>query len=334
MILKTTSEGAFSYRFYSLPFRLILGLEKTDVNKLIDSQHDKLRSEIISDFVPSQLSLAIEKRNEDLQRAFNDKQKEIESLTTEYKTKHDKLMSLFNDIPGLSTVLSDNVDWAAVQTNIAWVHDYVQNQFINLHKTEHISGTTAILGSMKKLIDAVCGHGSKISGDADDYHNLSSELARNHQYDMAVEVLKKAQPLFKHNIDILAGIVLYSARLGHPDLEAEEQLLKVSRQNWNWRAFTFYVDALKCREVSDENRDAALTIANEYIRCLPDEERAYMAKYEVLKAYGLQKEAKETLEQAEANLGMKAQCSLALCHIYSNEGAFELGRVHTNEIFC
>ena len=296
----------------------------SDVKSSADDYFQSLRSDITGSILPTQISNAIDQKNMDLQGAFDEKQNAVAALITEFQDKYKTLMALFDNIPALRDVLQNITDWSTIQTNVAWVHDFVQKQFANIGTAKSITETTAILENIKALVDAVCADDSKISGDADDYHNLSSELARNNQYDMAVDVLKKGKSLFRHNIDILAGIVLYSTRIGCPDVETENKLSGMPRKNWNWRTFTFYVDTLNSKEHSDDNKDAAIETADEYIKHLPHEERAYMAKYEVLKNYGLYEEGKNVLKQAEITLGMTAQCSLALCQIYKMEGEYEL----------
>lgn len=304
----------------------------SEVKKSADEYFKDLRQEIIAASLPKMISDGIEKKNKELQALFNKKSDAVSQLTDEFQEKYSKLMQLFSNIPGLQNVLQNKTDWNNVQTNVAWVHDFVEKQFANMSSVENVSETTVILENIRSVVDAVCSNESKISGNADDYHNLSSELARNNQLDMAVDVLKKGVVLFPHNTDLLAGILLYSTRLGDSECKirigeskcaVEEVLRKIPMEQWNWRAFTFYIDAINNRDRNDENMKAALSTAEEYIRILPNEERAYMAKYETLERYGRHKEAKNALEEAECTLGMTAQCSLFLCKIYKMEGAYE-----------
>ena len=140
---------------------------------------------------------------------------------------------------------------------------------------------------------------------------------------MAVAVLKKGTAVFPHNTDLLAGVVLYSTKIGSNEKETEENLLRIPKEQWNWRAFTFYIDAVNNGDRNNENYSLALDTAEEYIRILPNEERAYMAKYGTLERYGEHEKAKAVLEEADQNLGMTAQCSFTLCEIYKMEGAYE-----------
>ena len=289
-----------------------------------DKQFDRMEKHIINAALPQAVNNAIEGKISGLQEEFSSRTVDIQNLTARFEEKYNKLEAWFKDIPGLQAVLENTVDWDTVQTNVSWVHTYIAKQFTEMNSPKaKLTGISAIMENINSLVSVICQPTSKITGEADDYHNLSSELARNNQYDLAVNVLKKGLQLFPHNTDLLSGIVLFSTKMGQLDIDAESTLKAIPRELWNWRAFTFYIDSLNLRKITDSSEKVVMAEVNQYIALLPDDERAYMAKYQTLEHYGKHAEAVATLQEAENSLAMTAQCSLALCRIYTMQGEFK-----------
>ena len=315
--------GALAALFSLIGFNRLKNFdERQDAMK--KDLREELREGILPELVRKQVDKETAIRQDAWSKQLEAQRNEFETLSNELGEQVSAISKLFQDIPGLKGILQDTTDWETVQiNNIVWVHDFVQGQFENMKKTKTASETAVIFGTIQGIIRVVCSKDSNISGDPDDYHNLASELARNSQLNMAVAVLKKGWELFPNNTDILAGIILFSAKLGIIEEDIEKSLCNIPIEHWNWRAFTFYVDALNLRSPTKDNFDKTMDKVDAYIRCLPTEERAYMAKYETLERYGKHKEAKQALIDAENDLFMTAQCSLTLCQIYKMDGQFD-----------
>lgn len=167
----------------------------------------------------------------------------------------------------------------------------------------------------------------EIKGDCDDYHNLSSVLARNNYYDCAADVANVGLALFPYNIDLMSDILLYSKNSGDLDSRAVKTVLSrladIDREKWNWRAFTFTINVINGGQATQENKTKALELVEKYKEVLPDDERAYMAEYETYIKHGELENAEKALENAEKELAMTAQCSLTLSEIYHNRGEYD-----------
>lgn len=166
----------------------------------------------------------------------------------------------------------------------------------------------------------------EINGDADDYHNLAAELAIQNYYSFAAAVVKTGNEIFPGNIDLISDAVLYASKAGQNEdvIVYREKLSHYSHETWNWRAFTFMIDAINSEPASAENKEKALQLVKEYKKVLPNDERAFRAEYETHKKYGELQLAKKALITAERSLAMTAQCSLTLSEIYRQEGLYDL----------
>ncbi len=140
----------------------------------------------------------------------------------------------------------------------------------------------------QRYVEKVVSSDSTLRGDADDYHNLAAECARHSFYQLSCDVCQKGLDYFPDDIDLLADWVKYGTKLGN--IQAVQtgpllRLLTIDKTYWNWRAFDFTVDYY----LETKKFDAAEQLAEDFIRYLPYEERAYRSLADVRE----QKYAKE-----------------------------------------
>lgn len=288
--------------------------------KNFDERQDRLAKELRIDLY-SQVDNAVKLVQPRLNETYQEWEKDLKEKLSEYDKsfslvaerieKYDKIIGSVEKLEEISDTIG----------NVAEASKFTAELFSSAYPdTTDRSQRTRILLALIERVKR-----GDIKGDSDDYHNFSAELARQNYYEFASDVAKKGLKIFSDNIDLLSDYIFYSHKAGHIDdvKTGINQLEKIERNIWNWRAFTFYIDVLNESEANNDNKEKALQCVEDYKRVLPDEERAYMAEYETFKKYGELESAERALVFAEENLAMTAQCSLTLSELYHMRGDYD-----------
>lgn len=147
-----------------------------------------------------------------------------------------------------------------------------------------------------------------VSGDADDFHNLAVTFAREDDYETALEIVKKGLAVHKTNTDLLADAIKYGSDCGAYDDCSKwcEQLNRVTKRKWTWRAYSFTIDYLidcldRMDEISDEQLDEKknkiLALVKEYQDVFYDMEDSWYSEFEVYWKLNERRTAKEILKE-------------------------------------
>lgn len=287
--------------------------------KNFDERQDRLEKELRNDLntqvdnavklVQPQLNETYQKWEMSLQQKLSEYDKSF-NLIAERIDRYDKIIGSVEKLEEVSDAIG----------NVEEAHRFIAELFSAAASTSDKAQRTRILLA---LVERVIR--GDIKGDSKDYHNLSSELARQNYFEFAADITKKGLMLFDDNIDLLSDYTYYSHKAGRKDNvdDGLSRLEKIERNLWNWRTFTFYIDVINDSEANEVNKEKALQCVEDYKRVLPDEERAYMAEYETLKKYGELDAAENALTVAENYLSMTAQCSLVLSEIYHMRGEYD-----------
>lgn len=179
---------------------------------------------------------------------------------------------------------------------------------------------------------------------ANSYHNAASRLAKENKFGQASEKVKEGLRFYPGNIDLLADGVKFCDIATRT--ECFESLNRIGYNYWNWRAFTFCIDCL-VEQISDADksdpaiskqldvlRDKALTLADEFVRLWPCDERAYKARADVLKTKGStgRNKAMDYYESIFFSTGGEqgglpsypmAQCCVDYADMLSEDGEYE-----------
>ncbi len=285
-----------------------------------DERQDRLAKELRTD-LKAQVDNAVKLVQPRLNETYQQWETSLQQRLSEYDNSFNKVaerIDKYDIIIGSVEKLEEVSDAIG---NVAEAHNFIVDLFSDTSiNTSDKSQRTRILLALIERVKR-----GDIKGDSDDYHNLSSELARQNYFEFAADVTKKGLAIFSDNIDLLSDYTYYSHKAGRKEDVADglSRLEIIERDIWNWRAFTFYIDVLNDGEASEENKGKVLNCVKAYKRVLPDEERAYMAEYETLKKYGELEAAEDALVVAETYLTMTAQCSLALSQIYHMRGDYD-----------
>ena len=179
---------------------------------------------------------------------------------------------------------------------------------------------------------------TNIAGTADEFHNAATQLALNDNLDLAVLLVQKGIEKYSHNLDLYADLRGGGTDLGdYSNAQLAQQMLFAefpAFEAWNWRAFTYMLNYLL--EFKPDNYFTNCgKIIQEFRRFLPNDERSYMAEYNLLKNSNKNSAAVEILETAIKNLVVAPQCALKLSDEYLDRGDYSKAIVACNKAaFC
>lgn len=288
--------------------------------KNFDERQDKLTKELRAELT-TLVDNAVKLVQPRLDETYQEWEKSLKEKLSGYDESFDRVakrIEKYDKVIGSVEQLEEVSDAIG---NVAEAHDFIAKLFSNASEnTAEKAQRTRILLA---LVDRI--KSGEIKGDSADYHNCTSELARQNYFEFAADITEKGLEIFDEDINLLSDYTYYSHKAGRRKKvdDGLERLDKINRDIWNWRAFTFYIDVINDREASEENRKRVLQCVIDYKRVLPDEERAYMAEYKTLKKYGELAAAENALVYAEDSLTMTAQCSLTLSSIYHMRGEYD-----------
>ncbi len=213
--------------------------------------------------------------------------------------------------------------------SVSDVHDAIQTLWNLPQKPRNIRELTT------RYVELVVAEDSTIYGTKNDYHNVAAECGRRRLYDLAVRICEKGLVVFPNEFDLLADLIMYASSLGQYETPARSlsQLQTIDKNLWNWRAFEFSIDYFKQVGKYEE----AEQLADEYIKFLPFDERAYFAKAEIcLLRYsggvGTNKAIKALQVALEHNLNCP-MCARKLGELLAEGGELEAALVVYNRAF-
>ena len=162
----------------------------------------------------------------------------------------------------------------------------------------------------RKYVSKVTDPKSNLRGNENDYHNLAAECARHCYFDLACEICKAGLNFFPRDVDLLADWVQYGTKIGEIEtvkVGPLETLLSIDKAQWNWRAFDYTVDLYLAAEMFGE----AEMLANDFVRYLPYEERAYYCQAVICqKRYAKEDAMHKTIGILKKALDMGINCPM------------------------
>lgn len=211
-----------------------------------------------------------------------------------------------------------------------------RRSFARLYKEQQISGTLSAFEFVKSLENE-----EGLTGDSNDFHNFTSELARADYYEAACEVLRQGVLMYPQNTDLLADYILYAHKCGKHDVAREKfaALKAISRVDWTWRSFVFSIDyhiQVLQGQKGDERKETQKTIEQliaEFKENLPQDEKAYLAESDYLEATGQRDKALDVLKAVVDNKVVKvcAQCCLRFVDRNLEKGDYETVSVYAKK---
>lgn len=172
-----------------------------------------------------------------------------------------------------------------------------------------------------------------ISGDADDWHNLTVDIARNGYFDLACDVLETGLAAFPSDADLLGDYLQYGicCRRIEQCKKYYKLLCKMPKVKYTWRSFHFSVNWLTYLwEQSDSQKELdkleaeMLALAAQYRRFFPKTEECYRCEadiYKLTKEY--EKEEAVLQEALDSGAFPAPKCALRLADLKFEEGKYQ-----------
>ena len=200
--------------------------------------------------------------------------------------------------------------------------------FMNLYSEQQRNNDLSAFEYVKSLESE-----DGLTGDANDFHNFATELARVDYYEAACEVLKQGVLMYPFDTDLLADFVLYAHKCGKRDIAKEKynQLKAIDSVDWTWRGFVFsidyHIDLLKGQK-GEERKATQKTIEaliGSFKENLKQEEKAFLAESDYYEAIGNYQKAIEVLKGIVDNGIIKVcpQCCLRLTDRFLENGEYD-----------
>lgn len=175
-----------------------------------------------------------------------------------------------------------------------------------------------------------------VRADANDYHNLAVDYARQNLFDCSLQILNRGlkSENFPLSADLLADTILYGKESGQHEVceRALSNLLLLDKESWGWRAYSFTIDYFldkvtrlpKGASRNKQKKDIH-KLADEFIAFSlrePDaKDRAYCKKAEVIKVIGGEGNQEQYL-LAGSKDSSAPQCSLRLADMMFERGNY------------
>lgn len=153
----------------------------------------------------------------------------------------------------------------------------------------------------QKIVEYLTTAENRVTADPDRYHNFIMDLFRVGDYTSGLQVCEYVLEYAPGNMDILADALKACGDACQFDLgEAYlDRAMRMATVRWNWRMFLYAVDFLKTKlqaYPADNNLfERASSLAKEYMRCFPTDERGYNQYAELLICVNRREEAIDRL---------------------------------------
>ena len=218
------------------------------------------------------------------------------------------------------------------QANIV-VRAYIEQ----IKKYNESHSADMITRSRKKLIEFIQHITSfeKLSGDANDIHNLSVELYRAGEYALSCYVLQYGLKFYPRNVDLLADYLQSGIRCNQFEncRKYYESLKKIPEKFWTCRGFVFSIDYLlylvKNTEIESAEEyqrlyDEMISIVKSYREYFPHTEDSYKEEADIYAFFDKEKEVK-LLENVINNdlVASYPKCSLRYAELKMEEGDYD-----------
>ena len=172
---------------------------------------------------------------------------------------------------------------------------------------------------------------SLIPGDADDWHNLAVDVAREECYNLACDILDAGLAVFPNNTDLLGDYLQYGISCQRTEKchQYYNRLKQIPKIKYTWRGFHFSASWLRYlwEQCSDEQElqlltDQLLELSAQYRKFFPNTEECYLCESDIYKLIKDQKKEIKTLNIPISRAMPAPKCALRLADYYFNSGNY------------
>lgn len=180
---------------------------------------------------------------------------------------------------------------------------------------------------------------SSIAGNADEFHNATVQLSRQGFYEYAYALVEVGHLRYRKNTDLLGDLLAYGMHCKNLKelIVWYDELLKIPRRFWTWRAYQFSSDfwmemlpyAESDEELGEYEKIIETLIADfknhfKFLKDKSDCEKAYMMGFDFHLSRGDEDKAIAELTEGVTKLpGKCAQCALKLADYYFSGGDYQ-----------
>lgn len=179
-----------------------------------------------------------------------------------------------------------------------------------------------------QLAELILDETVKVTGSADDYHNIAVAYAKENLKDYACDILEKGLRVFPDSTDLLADYLQYGLSCGKAKECSEyfRRLSDISKALWTWRGFMFSVEylleSLNLAGFNKPNRSEIFSLAEDFLKKRPFDEEADFTLAKAHHAYGEEDDERKVLENALKRHSVAAKCALRLADITFERGEY------------
>ena len=190
---------------------------------------------------------------------------------------------------------------------------------------------------LRDLVKLIANEELIVRADANDYHNLAVDYARQNLFECSLQILNRGLKPYNYPLsaDLLADTILYGKESGQHEVceTALSNLNLVDKESWGWRAYCFTIDyyldkATRLPKGANRNKlkKSIHKLADEFIDYSQREpdvaDRAYYKKAEVIKEIGGEGNQEAILLQGYNKYSSAPLCSLRLADMMFERGNY------------
>lgn len=185
-----------------------------------------------------------------------------------------------------------------------------------------------------------------INADADDFHNISVQLSRKDEYILAIKVIDVGLRNYPWNTDLLADYIQYGTSICRSEnennnteykkiqtevKECYNKLIRIPRNRWTWRAYSFSIDYLADflqdrvePDEADEYLNEAYKFSKAFVKQFASDE-SYVSLAEVTEKKNGIKASLNILENAlnSGELKIAPKCAMRYAEKLFSSGRFD-----------
>ena len=174
---------------------------------------------------------------------------------------------------------------------------------------------------------------STIAGSENDFHNAAVNLVRMGDYENATLLLVHGLSRYPRSTNILADLLEYGMecrRISEISTYYFDNLSKINKKYWTWRAFHFSIDFLMVYIQYTDNDDQENAVIKEITQLISDykkfkplDERAYMVEHDFYNLINQEDRAIKALKEAMDTLKICPQCALNYADMLFEKGEYK-----------
>ena len=214
---------------------------------------------------------------------------------------------------------------------LSFVADMAEHRYLRDMASAEPEEKQSLVGELARFLHGFL-HQPRISGSADEWHNLSVDLAQSDLNDLACDVLERGLEFYPRNVDLLADYLQYGMECGRAERCGEvcKVLLKVPRVLWSWRGYRFLIGYYKNRMAAagsgtelEKYRSTIDELLGQYRQRFPEDEGSYDCEAEICRELHDQAREEAVLTEAVHRLKVAPKCAMQLAMKLFERGEYE-----------